>query len=473
MHRQARTLSAAAYALFELGLTAAAFWAAVLIRRAVTLPGSAETFHEETLGPLLVLAIGIWLPLVWRWGLSRTGRMETAFGALWKVACIVTIGSVLLLAAVFATRSLDISRAFLVIFAVVDFVALGAARLMTAWVRHYSRRRGHDRIFVIVAGTGGMARSHATELASHPEWGVEVLGFLSERPGVKLETVGGAPILGSVEDLGRILGDRVVDEVHFAVSRRTLERLDAPLALCDELGVGIRIVLNQLQRLNSQLYIDRVAGVPVLTLASSPQDPVSLILKRAMDITVSLVALLIAAPFFILPAALLIKLTSPGPIVFRQKRVGRNGRLFTLYKMRTMRADAEKLKASLQAQNEVDGPVFKIKKDPRITGVGRILRKLSIDELPQLWNVLRGDMSLVGPRPPLPAEVEKYERWQRRRLSMRPGITCIWQVSGRSSITFNRWMEMDLEYIDNWSLGLDLKILLKTIPSVFLARGAH
>ncbi len=473
MHRQARTLSAAAYALFELALTAAAFWMAAWVRRTVDLPGVTQAFHEEPLRELFLLTLAIWLPLVWRWGLSRTGRMETAFGALWKVACIVGLGSLVLFAVVFATRSLDVSRSLLVIFAAVDLAALGAARLMAAWVRHYARRRGHDRIFVVVAGTGGMARSHAAELTAHPEWGVEVVGFLAERAGVRVDAIGGVPVLGAIEDLARVLGGRVVDEVHFAVSRRTLERLDAPLGLCDEQGVGIRIVLNQLNRLNSQVYLDRVGGVPVLTLASSPQDPVSLILKRAMDITVSLVALLIAAPLFILPSAILIRLTSPGPVVFRQKRVGRNGRLFTLYKLRTMRADAEALKESLQARNEVDGPAFKIRNDPRITGVGRILRKLSIDELPQLWNVLRGDMSLVGPRPPLPAEVAKYERWQRRRLSMRPGITCIWQVSGRSGVAFHRWMEMDLEYIDNWSLGLDLKILLKTIPSVFMARGAH
>jgi exopolysaccharide biosynthesis polyprenyl glycosylphosphotransferase len=473
MHRQTRALSAAAYAFLELALTAAAFAAAAWVRRTVALPGVADDFREEPLGPLLILTIAIWLPLVWRWGLSRTGRTESAFGALWNVLRIVGVGSVLLLAAVFATRSLDVSRSFLALFAVIDFVVLGVARLMTAWVRHYARRRGHDRIFVVVAGTGGMARAHAAELAGHPEWGVEVVGFLSERAGVRLDRIHGVPVLGSLDDLPRILGDRVIDEVHFAVSRRTLERLDGPLGLCDEQGVGVRIVLNQLHRLNSQVYLDRVGGIPVLTLASSPQDPVSLFFKRAMDVAVSLIALLIAAPLFVLPAALLVRLTSPGPVVFRQKRVGRNGRLFTLYKLRTMVEDAESLKESLEDRNEVDGHAFKIRKDPRVTPVGRVLRKLSIDELPQLWNVLRGDMSLVGPRPPLPGEVARYERWQRRRLSMRPGITCIWQVSGRSDVAFNRWMEMDLEYIDNWSLGLDLKILLKTIPSVFTARGAH
>jgi len=472
MHRQARTLSAAAYALLELALTAGAFGAAILVRRHLSLPLVEPEFLEEPLGPLFLLTLAIWLPLVWRWGLSRTGRTESAFGSLWKVACIVGIGSILLFAAVFAIRALAVSRSFLAIFSALDLAALGGARLVASWVRHYARKRGQDRIFVVVAGTGSMARRHAAELASRPEWGVEVVGFLAERPEVRLDRVEGGMVLGSIEDLARVLGERVVDEVHFAVSRRTLERLDAPLALCDEQGVEVRIVLNQLHRLNSQLYLDRVGGVPVLTLASSPQDPVSLLLKRAMDVAVSLVSLLVAAPLFILPAAVLIRLNSPGPVVFRQKRVGRNGRLFTLYKLRTMKADAEGMKEALSARNEMDGPAFKMKNDPRVTGVGRVLRKLSIDELPQLWNVLRGDMSLVGPRPPLPTEVAKYERWQRRRLSMRPGITCIWQVSGRNEVSFRQWMEMDLEYIDNWSLGLDLKILLKTIPSVFTARGA-
>jgi exopolysaccharide biosynthesis polyprenyl glycosylphosphotransferase len=472
MHRQFRTVSVAAYALLELVLTAASFGAAVLIRRSIELPGLSAKFHEEPLRELFALTIAIWIPLVWRWGLSHTGRMETAFGALWKVVCIVAIGSVLLFAVVFATRSLEVSRSLLIIFAGVDLGVLGTTRVLASWARHYSRRRGHDRVYVLIAGTGGMARAHAAELAAHPEWGVEVVGFLTERAEVKLEEVGGVPVLGSMDELPRVLADRIVDEVHVAASRRTLEKLDGPLGVCDEQGIGVRIVLNQLNRLNSNLTVDHVGGVPILSLASVPQDPVSLILKRAMDIAVSLVALLISMPLFILPAMVLIKVTSPGPLIFRQKRVGRTGRNFTLYKLRTMRQDAEQMKASLMAMNEVDGPVFKIKKDPRITAVGRILRKLSIDELPQLWNVLRGDMSLVGPRPPLPAEVAKYERWQRRRLSMRPGITCIWQVSGRSSVAFNRWMEMDLEYIDNWSLGLDLKILLKTIPSVFMARGA-
>jgi lipopolysaccharide/colanic/teichoic acid biosynthesis glycosyltransferase len=175
----------------------------------------------------------------------------------------------------------------------------------------------------------------------------------------------------------------------------------------------------------------------------------------------------------LLATALLIKFTSPGPVFFFQERVGLNGRRFKMIKFRSMYADAEQRLAEVQQHNEMDGPVFKMKNDPRITSVGRWFRRLSIDELPQLWNVLVGEMSLVGPRPPLPNEVERYERWQRRRLSMKPGVTCLWQVGGRNEIDFQTWMKLDMEYIDNWSLFLDFKILLKTISVVLTAKGAR
>jgi exopolysaccharide biosynthesis polyprenyl glycosylphosphotransferase len=170
--------------------------------------------------------------------------------------------------------------------------------------------------------------------------------------------------------------------------------------------------------------------------------------------------------------AVVLKLTSKGPVFFRQERVGMNGRRFTFFKFRSMVVDADRRKDELKHLNEMDGPVFKIKNDPRVTRVGRFLRKFSLDELPQMWNVLKGDMSLVGPRPPVPSEVEKYEFWARRRLSIRPGLTCLWQISGRNSINFQQWMELDLQYIDNWTLGLDFKILLKTVPAVLGGRGA-
>jgi exopolysaccharide biosynthesis polyprenyl glycosylphosphotransferase len=196
-----------------------------------------------------------------------------------------------------------------------------------------------------------------------------------------------------------------------------------------------------------------------------------LLLKRIMDIILSLVGLIVLSPLLVI-VALVVRFTSPGPVLFAQERVGMNKRLFKLYKFRSMYMDAEKRRRELEHLNEMDGPVFKMKNDPRVTPIGRFIRKTSIDELPQLLNVLRGQMSLVGPRPPLLAEVDRYEWLYRRRLSIKPGITCLWQISGRNEISFKQWMEMDKAYIDNWSLWLDIKILAKTIPAVLFSRGA-
>src|SRR5207237_201257 len=213
-------------------------------------------------------------------------------------------------------------------------------------------------------------------------------------------------------------------------------------------------------------------GFPLLSFSTTPTNEALMFIRRILDIVLAAVILAIFGPILMLPAAILIKLTSPGPILFKQKRCGLSGRQFVMYKFRSMVDNAEQLRVELAPLNEMDGPVFKVSRDPRITTIGKIIRRRSIDELPQLFNVLRGDMSLVGPRPPLPQEVARYERWQRRRLSMKPGMTCLWQISGRNEVSFEDWMKLDLTYIDNWSLLLDLKILLKTVPVVLLGRGA-
>jgi exopolysaccharide biosynthesis polyprenyl glycosylphosphotransferase len=219
------------------------------------------------------------------------------------------------------------------------------------------------------------------------------------------------------------------------------------------------------------MAIDELDGVPLLTFTTSPSSPLQLLLKRILDVAHSALLMLLGLPVLLL-VALAIKVTTRGNVLFRQTRCGLNGRTFTLYKFRTMVEGAEARQPDLLHLNEMDGPVFKLREDPRVTALGRFLRKFSLDELPQLWNVLRGDMSLVGPRPPIPEEVARYERWQRRRLAMKPGLTCLWQVSGRNELDFQQWMELDLEYIDTWSPWLDFKILLKTIPAVISGRGA-
>jgi exopolysaccharide biosynthesis polyprenyl glycosylphosphotransferase len=241
--------------------------------------------------------------------------------------------------------------------------------------------------------------------------------------------------------------------------------------MCDEEGVRTRVAVDFFPHVNSTVSLERFGETPLLTFSAAPYDEIRLLLKRMTDVAIAAAGLLVLAPWMA-AIAILIRLTSPGPVIFRQVRCGLNGRLFLFYKFRSMVENAEELKKDLEHLN-VRETVFKIPRDPRLTPIGRFLRKFSIDEWPQLWNVLRGDMSLVGPRPAVPGEVEQYKRWQRRRLRMRPGLTCLWAISGRDNVDFETWMKLDMQYIDNWSLALDWKILLRTIPRVLTGRGAN
>ena len=238
-----------------------------------------------------------------------------------------------------------------------------------------------------------------------------------------------------------------------------------------EEGVRTRVAVDFFPHVNSSVYLERLGYTPLLTFSAAPHDEIRLMLKRVLDVVLAAIGLLALLPFMLLIAAA-VRLTSPGPAIFRQVRCGLNGRRFVFYKFRSMCDGAEGLKPRLLHLSKRK-TAFKIPDDPRLTPLGRWLRKFSVDEWPQLWNVLKGDMSLVGPRPAVPDEVEQYERWQRRRLRMRPGLTCLWALAGRDSLDFETWMKMDMQYIDNWSLALDWKILLLTIPRVLVGRGAH
>jgi exopolysaccharide biosynthesis polyprenyl glycosylphosphotransferase len=242
---------------------------------------------------------------------------------------------------------------------------------------------------------------------------------------------------------------------------------------CEEQGIIVRVRTEMFNLQVARSYVDNLQGVPVLTIQSGPTDGWQLLMKRVIDIVGSAALLVALAPLFAI-VTLLIRLDSPGPVFFTQERVGLNKRRFRILKFRTMVDGSDQQQHMLEHLNEVEGPVFKIKKDPRVTRLGRILRRFSIDELPQLVNVLKGDMSLVGPRPLPVRDVDRIDvQWHKRRFSIKPGITCLWQVNGRSNIGFNEWVRMDLDYIDKWSLGLDLLILMKTIPVVFKGPGAY
>lgn len=322
---------------------------------------------------------------------------------------------------------------------------------------------------VLVVGTGPLARATLEDLRSRGRF--EVLGLVRFGNEVAPKTLK-ARVLGVAGELENVLRSMPVAEVYFASTNGAhADEIQAGIKVCERFGVPFATPAISYR-------LDRARPLPThavndgyIHYQSVQSKPVEMALKRLFDIVSSGIALWVLAPL-LLTVAVLVKLTSRGPLLFRQTRVGLHGRPFKMLKFRTMVENAEELKAKLAAQNEMDGPVFKMKKDPRITSIGRILRKFSIDELPQLINVLRGDMSVVGPRPPVPNEVAKYEPWQRRRLSVRPGLTCIWQVSGRNEISFEQWMYMDLQYIDTWSFSKDISLILKTFPVVLTGRGA-
>jgi len=280
------------------------------------------------------------------------------------------------------------------------------------------------------------------------------------------------PVLGTVRDLASVLDRQSIDQVMLTGRAWDVDTLRFIADTCEEVGVRFSMDANFLGLKTSRVQLEDYDGSGVLTFSATPNDTGALMVKRTMDIVGASAALVVLSPLLAV-VALLIKMQDGGPVLFSQERSGLFGRRFAMLKFRSMVTDAEAQKARLAHLNEMSGPVFKMAHDPRITRLGAFIRRTSIDELPQFWNVLRGEMSLVGPRPPIPAETERYARWQLRRLSMKPGITCIWQVSGRNNIDFDTWMKLDLQYIDNWSLLLDVKLLLKTVPVVLMGTGAR
>jgi len=321
-----------------------------------------------------------------------------------------------------------------------------------------------------VIGSGPRAHGVEEAIAAHPEWGLRLVGFVDD---------GDAPVderidpekLHKLIEVPRLLHDTVIDEVIAACPRSMLSFIEPIVDVCGKMGVPITLLSDLFGDYLPPSHITHFNGLAALSFAQVHHSPSRLMVKRGIDLIGASIGLVLAAPV-LLAAAIAIRVNSPGRVFFGQIRCGLNGRRFFCWKLRTMCDGAEEQQAGLAHLNEMDGPVFKINGDPRVTAVGGVLRRLSLDELPQLWNVLVGDMSLVGPRPPVPQEVAQYGDSERRRISMRPGITCLWQIKGRNNIGFLQWVKLDLEYIDTWSLSNDFKIMLKTIPAVFLRTGA-
>lgn len=331
------------------------------------------------------------------------------------------------------------------------------------------RYKGRNIRYIVILGSNERAQRFAEKIGAHKEMGYKVLGFVDKEC-----KAGRMELMADFDHFSEVLDRHVVDEVVVALPMQSFyHEISGVMTLCQEQGVKVRFIMDMLIDLsNTKSTIEYLDDVPFLTLYMGPHDGFLLRIKRGIDTMISCLALILLAPLFVI-IGILIKIDSRGPIFFVQERVGYNKRRFPFYKFRTMISDAEKRQADIEHLNEAGGPVFKIKNDPRVTKLGNILRKTSIDELPQLLNVLKGEMSLVGPRPLPVRDYKRFEKnWQKRRLSVRPGITCLWQIQGRSELSFDKWIELDMEYIDQWSLLLDLKILVKTIPAVFKGSGA-
>lgn len=423
---------------------------------------------------LLLWIVVVWLVSGYILGIYRDVELRNRRELATDAAKLVALSVLLLNAGLFLFRAGDISRAFVLAFGAVDLVLLMVGRWTLVWGGSWWRDKVRTHHHCLIVGTGPAARELAKLIEQSEPLGLRLIGFVAtgEHPKSPLAGLHSSYPIFSLDQAHGILKNHVVDELLCAVGPDDLERLAPLIGHCHEEGIRTRVDLGFLPQTFPRVHMENLRHVPLLTLASAPNNEFALLAKRSADVVVSASALVALSPLMLL-VALLIRLTSRGPVLYRQTRCGLNGRRFTLYKFRSMVADAEARRQDLESRNEMDGAAFKISDDPRRTPLGRWLRKFSLDELPQLWNVLRGDMSFVGPRPPLPEEVERYESWQRRRLRMRPGLTCLWTLEGRNRLLkFDRLVQFDLAYIDNWSLWLDLKIFLKTIPHVALGRGA-
>lgn len=346
---------------------------------------------------------------------------------------------------------------------------LSAFRAAVTVVRWQRRRRGLGLDRVVIVGAGGLGKIIMRAVVAQPESGLNVIGFVDDE---RNDDIGRFRALGRVDSLSRVLREETVDQVIVALPAASHRKIADIMVLCARKRVRCRIVPDFYELTLSQVDIDQIGGIPLIGVREVSIRGWNLLIKRVVDVAVSALVLVVLSPL-IAAIALAIKIDSSGPVLFKQVRLGRERKRFVIYKFRSMRINAEAELADLSALNEAAGPIFKIRNDPRLTTVGRVLRRLSLDELPQFVNVLKGDMSLVGPRPPLPQEVEQYEDWHMQRLEVSPGVTGLWQVSGRSELTFDEMVLLDIWYVENWSLARDFNILLRTIPAVLFANGAY
>jgi exopolysaccharide biosynthesis polyprenyl glycosylphosphotransferase len=463
-----------ATALHRLFFTADGLASALVFTIALNLGGLAEgtAFGGPAIRALVILcafAAVSWPLILGSLGAYGSARRKAAGLLLYQLGIAASVSAVVLSIAGFALGTpLPVQLALMC--AMGQLLISGLLRLTVFTGLRLLRRWGRNTRNLLIVGTGPLARRVYQEIDRHREWGLRVIGFLDEQDVPFDPSVPGDDVYKFIDTPG-LLRDHVVDEVIIACPRSLLRDIGPVMASCSAAGVPVTMPMDLFGDYFPPPRATRLGSRGALSFAPVHHNRAMLFLKRGIDVAGAGIGLILGAPILVAAAAA-IKLSSPGPVLFRQLRCGLNGRRFSIVKLRTMCCDAEQQREGLLALNEMEGPVFKIQDDPRITPVGQVLRRHSIDELPQLWNVLIGHMSLVGPRPPMPAEVVQYETSDRRRLSMRPGLTCLWQVNGRNRLGFAEWVKLDLQYIDEWSLAADLKILAKTVPVVLRGTGS-
>ncbi len=405
-------------------------------------------------------------------GVYRLPRGTSYLNEFYRLLNGATTVTIILMVGNFMFQPAYHSRLVYGIAGVLILLFVAAARVVNRSVMASLRRRGIGTRRVLLVGAGEVSRTIMRVLLAKPDLGFEAVGFLDDNPERGQRDVGSFPALGAIDNLSQVVIEYQVDEVIVTLPWQYHRRIMVVLNECERLSVRARVVPDVLQLSLDKVDVEVLDGIPVLSTKNVSISGASYAIKRTLDLLITFVGLLIALPLMLI-MAIAIKLDSPGPAIFVQERIGKDGVTFHAYKFRSMIADAESQRLKLAELNEADGPLFKIKDDPRLTRTGRLLRRFSFDEIPQVFNVLLGDMSLVGPRPALPEEVDEYEPWHRKRLDVVPGMTGLWQVSGRSNLTFDEMALLDIYYVENWSPRLDISILLRTIPKVLSGEGAY
>ena len=451
---------------FQVVLTLGCFLGASFITQNFLKPVSWEVKQYKI---LFIIIIPLWILLLEQAHLGRIGRLKMYSIMLIEYFTIVFIGSLLLFASIVILDLNTISRLVVEIFGILNFIVLCSFKYILSATMKYIRREGmNTRQIIVIADS--YSYYFIDRLIETKDWGYRIWAIMSDDEYILDKYKKDFNVIPYERDLSKIIDESTIDEVFYCKNSLDQNEIQQFIYSCAEIGVVFRMQSLLLNYIKMQSSLSFLNQMPFLTFRNTPDNYLALKLKTILDFIFSILILLFLSPL-ILIISVLIKLEDGGPVFFHQKRTGLNRRQFYCYKFRTMVVNAESLQKALSDKNEQVGPIFKIKNDPRITKIGKFLRKTSLDELPQFLNVIRGEMSVVGPRPPIPSEVKQYERWQQRRLSMKPGITCIWQVSGRNNIPFEQWMKMDMQYIDTWSLKLDIIIMLKTIKVVLMGEG--